>query len=150
MKLFWEKVGAVPLNLNCLLIPLSQHTIAMEDGDIGITNEPQETDLATILINNKESCDKLCNMGYKGNIFIMKLKTKEASSQPWRITHDNSSKCREALIESQTDGVHFKVTGGYHFTSDDMLIGYELVEKKKKITKLESQKKDALVAIQRK
>jgi hypothetical protein len=62
---------------------------------------------------------------------------------------ENSSERRKALVKAQTTGVHFKVTGGDHLTSDDMLIGYELVERKEEIMKLESPKKDALGATRR-
>ena len=76
MKLFWGKVGAVPLNRNCLLSPLVRHEILMDNGAIYLTTDPQVTHLDTILDNNKESCDKIYNMGYRGDIFIMKLKIK--------------------------------------------------------------------------
>ena len=54
----------------------------------------------------------------------MKLKIKEASVQPWKITSENSSERRKALRKALNDGVHSKVTGGGYFTSDDMLIEY--------------------------
>ena len=48
----------------------------MEDSAIDLTADPQATNLATILAENKESCDKICNLGLKGNLFRMKLKVK--------------------------------------------------------------------------
>jgi hypothetical protein len=115
LKLFWEKVGAVPLTRNCLLSPQVRHEIVMNNGAIDLTADPQATHLATILVKNKEACDKLCNLGYKGNLFRIKLKIQEASTQPGRITAENSSERREALSKARTAGVHFKVTGGGPF-----------------------------------
>jgi hypothetical protein len=82
MKHFWEKVGAVPLTQKFLLSPQVRHQIAMNDGAIDLTADPQATQLATILAKNKEACKKLCNQGYKGNLFRMELKIEEASVQP--------------------------------------------------------------------
>ncbi len=77
----------------------------------------------------------------------MELKIEETSAQPGRLTAENSSERREALAKARSAGVHFKVTGGDYLTSeDDMMIGYELVEREEEIAKLESQKKDALGA----
>jgi hypothetical protein len=143
MKHFWEKVGAVPLTRRCLLSPQVQPEIEMRDGAINLTADPQATHLATILAKNN---DKLCSLGYKGNLFRVELKIRESSKQG-RITAENSSERREALAKARSAGVHFKVTGGDYLTSeDDMMIGYELVEREEEIAKLESQKKDALGA----
>ena len=122
----------------------------MNNGAIGLTADPQAMHLATILAKNKEACDKLCNLGYKGNLFRVELQIQQASVQPGRLTAENSTEGRKALAKARTAGVHFKVTGGDHLTSDNMLIGYELVEREEKIMKLESRKKDALGATQRK
>jgi len=43
----------------------------MNDGAIDLTADPQATHLATILGKNKEACDKLCMLGFKGNLFRM-------------------------------------------------------------------------------
>jgi hypothetical protein len=99
---------------------------------------------------NKEACDKLCHLGYKGYLFRVELQIQQASAQPGRLTAENSTERREALAKARSAGVHFKVTGGDHLTSDDMLIRYELVEREEKIMKLESRKKDALGSTQRK
>ena len=112
------------LTRNCLLIPLVRHEIVIDDGAIDLTAVPQETHLATIFDKNKESYEKLFNMGYKRNLLKIKLYTKEASVQPGRITTENSSEWRKALGKAQTFGVHFKVTEGDHLTSDEMLLGY--------------------------
>jgi hypothetical protein len=121
----------------------------MNDGAIDLTADPQATQLATILAKNKEACDKLCHLGYKGNLFRVELTIQQASSQPGQLTAENSSERQEALAKARTAGVHIKVTGGDHLTSDDMLVGYELVERREEIMKLESQKKDALGATRR-
>jgi hypothetical protein len=142
MKHFWEKVGAVPLTRRCLLSPQVRHEIVMRYGAINLTADPHATHLATILAKNKEAWDKLCSLGYKGNLFRVELKIRESSKQPGRLTAKNSSERCKALAKARSAGVHFKVTGGDHLTSDDMLIGYELVEREEEIAKLESQKKD--------
>jgi hypothetical protein len=142
MKHFWEKVGAVPLTRRCLLSPQVRHEIVMRYGAINLTADPHATHLATILAKNKEAWDKLCSLGYKGNLFRVELKIRESSKQPGRLTAENSSERCKALAKARSAGVHFKVTGGDHLTSDDMLIGYELVEREEEIAKLESQKKD--------
>jgi hypothetical protein len=79
MKHFWEKVGAVPLTRRCLLSPQVRHEIVMRDGAIDLTADPQATHLATM---NKEACNKLCSLGYKGNLFRVELKIRESSKQP--------------------------------------------------------------------
>jgi hypothetical protein len=58
----------------------------MNDGAIDLTADPQATQLVTILAKNKEACDKLCNLGYKGNLFRVELKIQEASAQPGQLT----------------------------------------------------------------
>ena len=58
------------------MILLVQHDIVIYDGAINLTSDPYTTHLATILDKNKESFEKIFNMGYKGNIFIMNLKIK--------------------------------------------------------------------------
>jgi hypothetical protein len=45
-----------------------------DDGAIDLTADPQATHLVTILAKNKEACDKLCNLGYKGNLSRVALK----------------------------------------------------------------------------
>ena len=79
----------------------------------------------------------------------MKLKIKESSTRPGRITAENSNERREDLEKLRTASVRFRINGGGHLTSDDMIIGYEIVEKKEN-RKLESHKKDALGVTQRK
>jgi hypothetical protein len=115
MKHFWEKVGAVPLTQKCLLSPQVRHDIVMSDGAIDLTADPQATHLATILAKNKEACDKLCNLGYKGNLFRVELQIQQASTQPGQLTAENSCERRKALAKAQSAGVHFKVTGGGPF-----------------------------------
>ena len=66
----------MPLTQNFLLSHLVQDEIVMDDSDIDLTTDPQEKHLATILAKKKESCDKIYNLGYRGDIFIMKLKIK--------------------------------------------------------------------------
>jgi hypothetical protein len=149
MKHFWEKVGAVPLTRRSLLSPQVRHEIVMRDGAIDLTADQQATRLATILAKNKEACDRLCSLGCKGNLFRVELKIRESSKQPGRLMAENSSERRKALAKARSAGVHFKVTGGNHLTSDDMLIGYELVEREEESAKLESQMKDALGASRR-
>jgi hypothetical protein len=129
LKRFWEKVGAVPLTRKCLLSPQVRHEIVMSDGAIDLAADPQATHLATIMAKNKEACDKLCDLGYKGNLFRVQLQIQQKSAQPGQLMTENLSERREALAKARTAGVHFKVTGGDHLTSDDMLIGYELVER---------------------
>jgi hypothetical protein len=149
LKHFWEKVGAVPLTRNCLLNPQVRHEIVMNEGAIDLTADPEAARLSTILVKNKEACDKLCDLGYKGNLFRVNLKIQEASEQPGRLTTENSIERREALGKARSAGVHFKVTGGDHLTSDDMFIATELLARREEITKLESQKQDALGATRR-
>jgi hypothetical protein len=84
----------------------------MSDGAIDLTVDPQATPLATILAKNKEACDKLCDLGYKGNLFRVELQIQQKSAQPGRLTTENLSERREALAKARTAGVHFKVTGG--------------------------------------
>ena len=144
MKHFWGKVGDMPLTRDCLLSLQVRHKIVMNDGAIELTSDPQAKLIAAILAKKNESCDNLCNLGYKGNLFRVKLKIQEESAQPGRLAAEKSSERREVLAKARSTGVHFKVTGGGHLTSDYMLVGYELVERKDKFTKLESQKKDAL------
>ena len=48
----------------------------MDDGDIDQTADPQSTHLAIVLDKNKEYCDKICNMGYKGNLLRMNINIK--------------------------------------------------------------------------
>jgi hypothetical protein len=119
----------------------------MNNGAIDLTADPQAAQLATIVVKNKEACDKLCNLGYQGDLFRVELKIKELSEQPGRLTTENTTERREALASARTAGVYFKVTGGDHLTSDDMLIGYELVKRKEEMAKLESQ--EALGATRR-
>jgi hypothetical protein len=65
----------VPLTQKCLLSPQVRHEIVMnDDGAIDLTADPQATHLVTILAKNKEACDKLCNLGYKGNLSRVALK----------------------------------------------------------------------------
>ena len=115
---------------NFLLIPLVQNDIVMYDSTIELTDDPQETHIYTILDHKKESCDKICNMVYRRNIFIMKLKIKEEYAHPGRIMDEKSSEHWKSLKKEQTSGVHFKVTGGDNLIPDEMLIGYKLVERK--------------------
>jgi hypothetical protein len=149
LKHFWKEVGAVPFTQKCRLSPQVRHQIVMSDGAINLTADPQATHLATILAKNKEACDKLCSLGYKGNLFRVELQIQQISVQPGRLVAENSSERRKALAKAQTAGVYFKVIGGGHLTSDNMLIGYELVKREEEIMKLESQKKDALGAARR-
>jgi hypothetical protein len=121
----------------------------MSDGAINLTADPQATHLATILAKHKEACNKLCNLGYKGNLFRVELQIQQASTQPGLLTAENSSEGCKALAKAQSAGVHFKVTEGDHLTSDNMLIPYELLEREEEIAKLESRKKDTLGATQR-
>jgi hypothetical protein len=72
-----------------------------------------------------------------------------SSTQPGRITAENSSERQKALAKAPSAGVHFKVNGGNDLTSDGMLIGYELVEREEQISKLESRKKDAFLGLSR-
>jgi hypothetical protein len=87
--------------------------------------------------------------GSKEKLKRVELKIRESSTQPGRLTAENSTERREALAKARSAGVHFKVTGGDHLTWDDMLIGYELVKREEQISKLESRKKDALGASRR-
>jgi hypothetical protein len=115
LKHFLEKVGAVPLTQNCLLNPQVRHEIVMNKGAVDLTADPQAAHLSTVLVKNKEACDKLCDLGYKGNLFRVNLMIQEASEQPGRLTTENSIERREALGKARSAGVHFKVTGGELF-----------------------------------
>ena len=101
MKHFWEEVGAVPLTRRCLLSPQVRHEIVMRDGAIDLSADPQATHLATILAKNKEACDKLCDLGYKGNLFRVKLQIQQKSAQPGRLTAENSTERRKALANGE-------------------------------------------------
>ncbi len=72
------------------------------------------------------------------------LKMKKVVAQNL-VTVPNSMERIEALAKASTHGAVFAVTGGDHFTSNDMFMAAELPAKKAKIAQLKEEKKVRLV-----
>ena len=105
----------------------------MGGGAVDLTSDPQAAQPASIFSKKKESCDKFCNLGYKVNIFRMKLDIKEVYAKPGKITAKNSSERRKALVKAQTDIVYFKATGGIIWHQMTFWLDMNQLKGKKKI-----------------
>ncbi len=81
---------------------------------------------------NTLSCDLLIARGFKGE--LLKAEIKKKSKVPWALmTVAHSREQVEALVKASTHGEIFALTGGEHFTSDDMFKAADLPLQKAQI-----------------
>ncbi len=79
---------------------------------------------------NTMLCDLLTAHGFQGNLLKAEIRRTTSKKAQQSVTVPNLKERVEALSKASTHGAIFAVTGGYHFTSDDMFKAAELPAKK--------------------
>ena len=139
----WEAVGAVPPTRACL----KDSKVRREVGDSDRNDETQIA-MAEMQMANMLACDLLSAKGFQGHYLKAELKKNKVVAQN-SVTVPNSKERIEALAKASTHGALFAVTGGDHFTSDDMFMAAELPAKKAKIARLKEEKKVRLAKMEK-
>ncbi len=88
---------------------------------------------------------QLNTMGYNGNSLRAQFrpdKIQERQTAAILVTVAHTRERQEALAAAHTAGKRFFATGGgMHLTEDDLLIGQEIADRKKRVTELEKDRK---------
>ncbi len=93
-------------------------------------------------------CDLLIARGFKGE--LLKAEIKKKSEVPWALlTVTHSREQVEALAKASTHGAIFALTGGNHFTSDNMFKAAELPHQKAQIAEMKKEKKEREAGIEK-
>mmetsp|Transcript_6062 Transcript_6062/g.12387 ORF Transcript_6062/g.12387 Transcript_6062/m.12387 type:complete len:178 (+) Transcript_6062:100-633(+) len=108
--------------------------------------------MAAVQVFSREECaNRSLQQRYHGfNGHLLKaLLRKKKEVKMVLVTVPHTEERVEALAKASTHGAVFAVTGGDHFTSDDMFKAAELPAKKAKIEQLKKNKKERLAGIER-
>ncbi len=116
----WEAVGAVPPTCACL----NDKQVCREVGDSS-PNDDIQIEMTEMQRANTMACDLLTACGFQGHFLKAELKKKPEVNESL-VTVPNSKERVEALAKASTHGAIFAVTGGEHFTSDDMFKAAEM------------------------
>ncbi len=84
---------------------------------------------------NTTACELLTAWGFQGHFLKAELKKKKERASAL-VTIANSKERVEALAKANTHGAILAVTGGEHFTSNDMFKAAEMPAKKARISLL--------------
>ncbi len=139
----WEAVGAVPPTCACL----NDKQVCWEVGDSS-PDDAIQMEMTEMQRANTMACDLLTARGFKGQFLKAELKKKKEVGVAL-VTVPNLRERVEALAKASTHGAIFAVTGGEHFTSDDMFKAAELPARKARIAALKKEKKARLAAVER-
>ncbi len=123
----WESVGAVPCACACL----RNEKVWRELGDAD-AKDSIHIALVGMQTANTITCDLLYAHGFNGHLLKAVLRKKKEVNMGL-VTFLHTKEHVEALTKPSTHGAVFEVTGGDHFTSDDMFKAAELPAKKAKI-----------------
>jgi hypothetical protein len=126
----WEKVGAVPLSRKCLQSPKVCRSIG--DGD---DNQQALVGLSVEL--NVIACNTLSLEGYNGDVMKITLKP---VMRPSVLTVPHSQERIELLSQAKTHCNIFVATGGVHLTTNDIVKGIVLKQRKVEREKLAKEK----------
>ncbi len=111
-----EAVGAVTLTCACLKDSKVCH-------ELGDSNSNDETQIAMseMQIANIMACDLLTAKGFQGHFLKKELKKKKVGTHNL-VMVPNFIEQIEALAKASTHGAAFVVTGGDHFTLDNICL----------------------------
>ena len=140
----WASVGAVPLTRGCLSNPQVRKSI----GDGGDDDEFEQL-LRMIQEANDLSTHTLTQAGFNGCALKGEIK---ATRRHEIITEENTEERRIALMNASSQSEKFSKVGGYHLTSDDLLISIEMSQrgKEKKRLTTEKTRRQRMMAIEEK
>jgi hypothetical protein len=140
-KKAWAQVGAVPFTKKCLENPKVRHDgTDKRDPLFDVFRDiQQQNDFAVVQLNA---------MGYDGDALRAQFrpdKIRERQEASASVTAPRSRERQEALSAINTAGKRFFATGGgTHQTEDDLLIGQEIGDRKKRVANLEKERKKRL------
>ncbi len=123
----WEAVGTVPPTRACL-----KDSKAWTELGESNSNDKTQIGMSGMQMSNRIACNLLTAKCFQGYFLKAELKKKKVVARNL-VTVPNSNEWIEALAMASTHGAVFAVTGGDHFTSDDMFMLAELPEKKTKL-----------------
>ncbi len=83
-----------------------------------------------MLMANTIACDLLTSHGFQSNFLKAEIRRTMSKKAQQLVMVPNSKELVEALSKASTHCTIFVVTGGYHFTSNDMSKAAELPAKK--------------------
>ncbi len=137
----WAQVGAVPFTKKCLDDPKVRHDGTDErDPNFCVYHDiQQQNDFAVLQLNA---------MGYDGDLLRAEFrpdKILERMDAEAAVTVPQTRERQDALAAAHNAGMRFFATGGgTHLTDDDIFIGIEMGDRKKRVVELERDRKKRL------
>ncbi len=118
----WEQVGAVPLSRKCLQRQSPKVRRSIGDGD-----DDQQALVHLIVEHKVIACNALTIEGYNGDVMKITLKPIERMTC---VTLPHTQDRIKLLSQAKSHGNIFAAIGGVHLTSNDIIMGIVLKQRK--------------------